>query len=213
MNYAPQQKHFAENFSGLGLVIALHLEVIYFVATALVNEITAVRLPQPIDIVNIDQLPKPLAPIVDSVETPKPTLFSEPVILDPQIVTMEPQVGLVPDRVADVGVRQYSQNDTDALQVNTVTVASGAVDVACPNAQRVRASILYPATARREGVQGDVLVRFLVGVTGEIKNISIVSSSNRALNHAAVSAVELFSCAAQGQDISVEVPFSFRLQD
>ena len=65
----------------------------------------------------------------------------------------------------------------------------------------------------REGVQGDVLVRFLVGVTGEIKNISTVGSSNRALNHAAVSAVELFSCAAQGQDISVEVPFSFRLKD
>ena len=197
-------------------MIALHLVVIYFVATALVNEITAVRLPQPIDIVNVARLPKPLAPIVDRVDrvdTPKPTLFSEPVILDPQIVTMEPQVGLVPDRVADVGVRQYSQNDTDALQVNTVTVASGAVGVACPNAQRVRESILYPATARREGIQGDVLVRFLVGVTGEIKNISIVSSSNRALNHAAVSAVELFSCAAQGQDISVEVPFSFRLQD
>ena len=194
-------------------MIALHLVVINFVATALVNGISAVRLPQPIDIVNVDQLPKPLAPIVDRVDPPKPTLFSEPVILDPQIVTIEPPFGAVPDLIADVGVRQYSQNDTDALQVNTITVASGAVDVACPNAQRVRASILYPATARREGVQGDVLVRFLVGVTGEIKNISIVSSSNRALNHAAVSAVELFSCAAQGQDISVEVPFSFRLQD
>ena len=194
-------------------MIALHLVVIYFVATALVNGISAVRLPQPIDIVNVDQLPKPLAPIVDRVDPPKPTLFSEPVILDPQIVTIEPPFGAVPDLIADVGVRQYSQNDTDALQVNTVTVASGAVDVACPNAQRVRASILYPATARREGVQGDVLVRFLVGVTGEIKNISIVSSSNRALNHAAVSAVELFSCAAQGEDISVEVPFSFWLKD
>lgn len=75
MNYAPQQKHFAGNFAGLALVIALHLEVIYFVATVLANENTAVRLPQPIDIVNVDQLPKPLAPIVDSVETPKPTLF------------------------------------------------------------------------------------------------------------------------------------------
>ena len=213
MNYAPQQKQFAENFAGIALVIALHLVVIYFVATALANEITAVRLPQPIDIVNVDQLPKPLAPIVDSVETPKPTLFSEPVILDPQIVTIDPQVGSVPDRVADVGIRQYSQNETDAPKVNTVTVASGAVGVACPNAQRVRESILYPATARREGIQGDVLVRFLVGVTGEIKNISIVSSSNRALNNAAVSAVKLFSCAAQGQDISVEVPFRFRLKD
>ena len=131
-------------------MIALHLVIIYFVATALVNEISAVRLPQPIDIVNVARLPKPLAPIVDRVDPPKPTLFSEPVILDPQIVTMEPQVGLVPDRVADVGVRQYSQNDTDAPKVNRVTVASGAVGVACQNAQRVRESILSRhRTARR----------------------------------------------------------------
>lgn len=32
-------------------------------------------------------------------------------------------------------------------------------------------------------------------------------------NNAAVSAVKLFSCAAQAQDISVELPFRFRLKD
>ena len=96
---------------------------------------------------------------------------------------------------------------------NTGAIATGALGVACPNAQRVREDMRYPVAARREGIQGDVLIRFVVGVSGEIKNINTVSSSNRALSNSAVAAIKQFSCAGQGQDVLVEVPFNFRLND
>ena len=103
--------------------------------------------------------------------------------------------------------------DTGKVGAGTTAAPAGVLGIACPNAQRVREEMRYPPSARREGIQGDVLVRFMVGIAGEIKNINIISSSNRALSNAAVSAVKQFSCAPQGQDVAVEVPFSFRLND
>jgi protein TonB len=52
----------------------------------------------------------------------------------------------------------------------------------------------------------------VVGANGRIRDISIVDSTNRAFNGAVIEAVREFSCVAQGQDVTVEVPFSFRLQ-
>ena len=213
MNYMPKQNRASENFAGLGLVVALHLVVAYFIATAVITGINTVRPPQPIDIVNVDPPFRLPAPIVDQIQTLRPTLHSEPVILDPTIVINDPPVVQVPDRLADVGVRQNPQAGSVASQVFTGVVATGALGVACPNAQRVREEMRYPVAARREGIQGDVLVRFLVGMTGEIKNINVVSSSNRALSNAAIGAIKQFSCAGQGQDVLVEVPFSFRLSN
>ena len=65
--------------------------------------------------------------------------------------------------------------------------------------------------ARREGLQGEVVAQFLVAAKGEIRNINIVSSSNRAFNNAVMNAVKQFSCVGQGREVTVEVPFSFKL--
>ena len=213
MNYMPKQNRASENFAGLALVVAMHVVIAYFVATTVIDGIKTAHPPQPIDIVNVDPPHKLPAPIVDRVQTVKPMLSSEPVILDQSILINDPLVGQVPDRSADVGVRQNPQTGTVAPQASTGVVATGALGVACPNAQRVREDMRYPVAARREGIQGDVLVRFLVGMTGEIKNINVVNSSNRALSNAAVAAIKQFSCAGQGQDVLVEVPFSFRLSN
>lgn len=213
MNYMPKQNRATENFAGLALVVALHLVVAYFFANAVITGINTVHPSQPIDIVNVDPPHRLPAPIVDPVQTMRTPLHSEPVILDPTIVINDSPVGQAPDRLTDVGVVQNLQTGTVAPQANTGVVAAGALGVACPNAQRVREEMRYSVAARREGIQGDVLVRFLVGVTGEIKNINVVNSSNRALSNAAVAAIKQFSCAGQGQDVLVEVPFSFRLSN
>lgn len=214
MHYAPKQSHSVENLAGFALVVAIHLVVFYFLATALVNGSAPFRPPQPIDIVTIDVPPKPPVPLADPVNAPKSAFTLEPFIFDHKIETIEPPAVLAPDSVADPVMRRNPPNIADVGRASTATLAPTAVlGIACPNAQRVREDVRYPPTARRDGIQGDVLVRFVVGVAGEIKNISVLNSSNRALSNAAVSAVKQFSCTPQGQDVAVEVPFSFRLTD
>ena len=66
--------------------------------------------------------------------------------------------------------------------------------------------------ARRDGLQGDILARFVVGSAGDIRNVDIVSSSQRAFNSTVINAVRQFNCVAQGRDVEVEVPFTFRLE-
>ena len=215
MHYAPKQRHSVENLAGFSLVVAIHLLVFYFLATALVNVVTTHRPPQPIEIVNIDVPPKPPVPIADPVSEPKAVFTLEPLIFDQKIETIEPSVGPAPDHASDLDIRRNPPNiaNVGKAGIGATAAPANVLGVACPNAQRVREEVHYPPTARRDGIQGDVLVRFVVGVAGEIKNISVLNSSNRALSNAAVSAVKQFSCAPQGQDVAVEVPFSFRLTD
>ena len=214
MNYALQQNHPRENIAGLALVVALHAVALYFVATAVVRGIITTTTPKPIDIIQIEEEPKPPIPVIAPVDVkPSATVFSTPLIFDHDITIIDPPVGSTPNRINDADVRRFPESGTVAQVKDGATGSSAILGIACPNAQRVREEMRYPAVARREGIQGDVMVRFVVGVAGEIKNISILNSSNRALSNAAVSAVKQFSCAAQGRDVTVEVPFSFRLSD
>ncbi|MBL8523321.1 MAG: energy transducer TonB, partial [Betaproteobacteria bacterium] len=87
------------------------------------------------------------------------------------------------------------------------------VGIACPNSQQVRTEIKYPPAARKDGLQGEVLIEFTVAANGEIKDIDIKSSSNRAFNSVSVAAVRQFKCNAQARDVRVQVPFSFKLAD
>ena len=52
--------------------------------------------------------------------------------------------------------------------------------------------------------------RFKAG--GEIKDISILRSSNSMFNNAALNAVAQYHCVGQGHDARVQVPFAFRIE-
>ena len=71
----------------------------------------------------------------------------------------------------------------------------------------------YPDMARRNGVQGDVLARFIVDAQGAIRDFTIVSTSSALLNRTVQNAITAFRCVGQGRDVAVEVPFAFRLRD
>jgi periplasmic protein TonB len=214
MNYALKQHHHRENVAGLAVVVALHAVALYFLATAAVRGIGTTAPPKPIDIIKIYETPKPPVPIVTSVDIrPSVTVLSVPLVIDNEITISELPPASASNQINAADVSRVPESATVAQAKDGAPGASAALGVACPNAQRVREEMRYPPAARREGIQGDVMVRFVVGLAGEIKNINILNSSNRALSSAAVSAVKQFSCAAQGRDVTVEVPFSFRLSD
>jgi protein TonB len=88
------------------------------------------------------------------------------------------------------------------------------VGIACPNSQKVRTEIQYPKEAIQKGISGDVLIEFTVdGHSGEIRDMKVLSSSNRIFDRVSLNAVKSFNCTAQGRDVRVQVPFVFNLKD
>ena len=84
------------------------------------------------------------------------------------------------------------------------------------NMEALARSIRYPDIARRNNIEGTVLVRVLVGKDGWVVRSEIVSSDNELLNEAAVEGVEAvpFKPATQnGMQVNcwVVVPVQFRL--
>jgi protein TonB len=77
----------------------------------------------------------------------------------------------------------------------------------------------YPEQARRRGEEGEVRLRLLVGVNGEVEQVGIAASSGYpALDEAAQEGARLwrFSPARRGEDAIrawVEMPVRFRLDD
>lgn len=208
MEFAMKRNSPTRSLSGFAVVVALHVAF----AIALINGLVRPPLaPQQkdIDVTILRDTPKPL-PMKDKpvdqpmqkVYVPTPVTPPPPDFQSPIVASTEPIP--VPDRVA------ITQTSIQTGVISDFPVAQ--VGVACPNSQSVRTSMRYPPQARRDGLQGDVVARFLVAANGEIRNINIVSSTNRAFNSAVVSAVGQFSCLAQGRDVTVEVPFAFRLE-
>lgn len=78
---------------------------------------------------------------------------------------------------------------------------------------------LYPERARREGQQGQVLLRVLVDQQGRTKSVEVSrSSGSETLDHAAIDAIRLwrFSPARYGDkpvESWVRIPVDFRLTD
>ncbi len=202
-----QRRHPGGNAAGLVAVIALHVAIglglLYGLATSKVHSIKPPEItiyPDP-----PVQPPTPVArqtPLNNSL----PVVFHEPVVpipLPPQVFEQtQPTVEPVLSNASDIS----SPVDTPVAHPSAV------LGVACPNAQSIRSAIVYPAQAQREGLQGDVLARFVVGPTGDILNVQIAQSSNRAFNAPVLAAIKQLHCVAQGQAVNVEMPFSFRLE-
>jgi protein TonB len=208
MEFVLQRRNPGRNITGLVLVVALHVGMVMALMVGLTRHIPLFNPPPPIEWVSIKDTPKP---VVKPAAHKPPTPLTAPVIAPRDLL---PDLPPIVDTVtsSSTTVNGDPGTSTGSGAGESTGAVSSSVGIACPNSQGVRSSMRYPVQARREGLQGDVLARFVVGANGRIRDISIVDSTNRAFNGAVIEAVREFSCVAQGQDVTVEVPFSFRLQ-
>ncbi|HEX4858347.1 MAG TPA: energy transducer TonB [Usitatibacteraceae bacterium] len=149
-------------------------------------------------------------PVARSRPVPQKSV-AQPSVAPPVMPLEQPPVELAPS----LPVLEASQPPAIGESANAAVSsepASAGLSAACPNAQAIRSTMRYPVQARRDGIEGDVTVRFLVGADGAIRDIEIVSSTHREFNAAVLSAVRGFACRGQGREVSVEVPFVFRLR-
>ena len=208
MEFVLQRRSPVGNFAGLGAVVIFHFLILLAFMHGLARDPVAFTPLSPIDWVRIIEpvppppkqpLPKLVAQSVAPVEVPQPEVIDIPPVSMEVITPSQTDPSTAP-----------VDGQATAKDSNQGATLAG-LGAACPNAQGVRSTMRYPAQARREGLQGDVVARFLVAANGQIRNINIVSSSNRAFNNMVMNAVKQFSCVGQGREVTVEVPFSFKL--
>ncbi|MBC7992031.1 MAG: energy transducer TonB, partial [Rhizobacter sp.] len=92
--------------------------------------------------------------------------------------------------------------------------AAPSVGVSCPGYQQVMQDAGYPREALRAQVEvGQVLVSFSIGTNGQVKNATILRSTNRVFDRHSLETVAQFKCTPQPQEISgVQVPLVFNTQ-
>ena len=209
MDYAQQQRQPGKHITGITVVMVLHAIVVYALVTGLARKAIDV-IKQPLETKIIEEVKKPPPP--DTPPPPPPKMVQVmPTFVPPPEVQISSPAAIQPaiSNTTAVAPPVYAPPKAPVQ----AAPAPPSVGIACPNSQQIRTEIKYPAAARKDGIQGEVLVEFTVAVNGEIKDVDVKSSSNRVFNSVSVNAVRQFKCNGQGKDVRVSVPFSFKLTD
>jgi periplasmic protein TonB len=216
MGYAEQQRSPAKHLTGITIVVVFHVLLAYAMVMGLARKVVDIVKP-PIETKIIEEIKKPPPPETLPPPPPKmvqvlPTFVPPPEVQIQQPVIQQPTIQATTP-VAPPVFAPPAPPAPPAPVAAPAPPAQVAVGVACPNSQQIRTEIKYPPAARKDGIEGEVLVEFTVGASGDVKDIEVKSSSNRVFNNVSVSAVRQFKCNAQGREVRVQVPFSFKLSD
>ncbi len=209
MKFAGQRRS-ASHLGGIGFVVLLHVLLIYVLLNGLAAKVVAV-ISKPIETRIIEEA-KPPPPKLAVILPPPPTTSAPPppFIPPPEVaVPTQPQQPVIAR--STVLPQQSAPMPAPTAAVAPARVVHTEVGVACPNSQQVRQSMRYPREAQRDNITGEVLVEFVVDVHGNLEDVRVVKSADPILDRAALNAVKQFNCVAQGEDVRVQVPFSFNL--
>ena len=208
MDYAQQQRQPGKHLTGITVVLVLHVIVVYALVTGLARKAMDV-IKQPMTTKVIEEVKKPPPPDTPPPPPPKLVQIIPTFVPPPEVQISSPVQQVVISNPTPIAPPVYAP----PKPVVVAPPAPPSVGTACPNSQQIRTEIKYPAAARKDGIQGEVLVEFTVATNGEIKDVDVKSSSNRVFNSVSVNAVRQFKCNAQARDVRVQVPFSFKLTD
>jgi protein TonB len=198
----------ARRFTGIGIVIVLHIVLVYALLNGLATKVVHV-IQHPIETKIIEPVKPPPPPPPPPVQLPPPhfTAPPPPFVPPPEVpVQAPPQNAITTQSKTPVSAPMAPPAPPKPAPVQT------AVGVVCPNSDDIRGSIAYPKDAQENGDTGDVLIEFTVDPQGHITGEKVAKSSEHdSLDSAAYNAVKRFHCIAQGQAVQVQVPFSFNL--
>ena len=208
MQFAQQQRHPARHSIGFGIVVLIHVVVVYALVSGLARKVVDV-IKQPLE-TKIIETPKPPQEAPPPLPPPPKLEAPPPPFIPPPEVQIQVPVQAQPAPVIAVtqSVPPPAVPPAPAAPANPAPVAVG---VACPNSQKVRSQVAYPRQAQRQELTGDVLVEFIVDRGGRVADARVVRSSHRVFEQVSLETVRLFKCVGQGQDVKVQVPFVFKL--
>jgi periplasmic protein TonB len=215
MDYAQQQRNPTKHMVGIAVVILLHIALVYALINGLGAKIVEV-IKKPLETQIIEEVKPPPPPPPQTL--PPPPKFAAPP--PPFIPPPEVQVN-VPPPPNPIAVTAQVAPTEPAPPIAAVAPppappaaapAPTSARNACPNYAKVLGDNAYPRDAMKAGIDhGEAVVRFTVAADGTLKDMSVVSQTNRAFGRAALASVAEFKCVGTGRDVIFEVPFGYKL--
>jgi protein TonB len=203
----PTQSLSTKSITNIGLVVLLHLIVLYALASGLARDVVN-TLTKPVEVRIIEdvKLPPPEPPKV-RIEPPK---FVKP----PPAYVPPPEVRVTaPAENTIAAVTPVApQQPVAPVLAEPVRPVVAKVGAACPDSTRIRQSLEYPPKALQDGISGNVVVQFVVAANGQTRDFDLIHGAHPLLNQAALAAVHRFNCVGQGRDVLVQVPFEFKVE-
>jgi protein TonB len=210
--FGKKQQNPVRRFGGIAAVLLLHIVLIYALLNGLATKVVQV-IQHPIETKIIEPVKPPPPPPLPTVQLPPPKFAPPPppFVPPPEVNVPTPPQPTITHQAAPV-VAQPAPPPAPPAPPTPSKPVSAQVDVACPNSDQIRSTVVYPKEAQENNVTGDVLIEFVVDPQGHITDEHVAKSSDdSSLDRAAFNAVKKFSCVSQGQPVRVQVPFSFNL--
>jgi len=87
-----------------------------------------------------------------------------------------------------------------------------------PRVRGIQAEPVYPAEMKRQGLSGEVVLTFIVDANGDVRNVSVVKSTNPAFEAPTIQAVQKWKFRPgkkDGKDVATKltIPVTFRPSD
>ena len=220
MNYSQQQADPKKHLVGIGAVILFHILVVYALVTGLAKKVIDV-VRAPIETKVIEEIKKPPPP-PEVVVPPPPKLEAPP---PPFIPPPEIQIANPPPAPTITATTPTPPPAPVTIQPAPAPVAAApapaappapavmSAGVACSNYNTVMGDVAFPRDAVRQGLErGEAVIQFTLTASGEIKDIRSIRASNPIFARNSVRIVGEYKCQGQGRDVTVTVPFGYKLE-
>jgi len=219
MNFAQRQADPRRHLVGMAIVVLFHALVVYALVTGLAKRVVEV-IRAPIETKVIEEIKKPppppevVLPPPPKLEAPPPPFIPPPEIqiaAPPPAPTITATTPTPPP--APVVIAPAPPPVVAAAPAPAAPPAPVSAGVVCSNYQSVMGDVAYPREAQRQGIEkGEALIQFTLSPTGEVKNITVISASHQIFARNSVRIVGEYKCQGQGREVTVQVPFGYKLQ-
>jgi protein TonB len=216
VNYAQDQRDPGKHTVGFGVVVLLHVVVVYALVAGLAKKVVDV-IKQPLETKVIEEVKKPPPP-PETVIPPPPVLAAPPPpFIPPPEIRLD---NLPPPSQNTIVASNPNPPSSSNISPMVAPAASGTGQVApvsaavvCSNYAKVMGDAAFPKEAIRLGLEkGAAVIQFTLGASGEIRDIKTVSASHPIFARNSTRLVGEYKCQAQGRDMLVQVPFGYKLE-
>jgi protein TonB len=204
VDFAEDRKMSANRMIGIGIVLLLHVLLIYALVTGLATSaIDIIKKPLEIKIISAPPAPPP-PPTVTPPPPPRLTTPPPPYIPPPLIQVQ--QTPPPPVFAVTTSVKPAAPSKMAPAAPNT------SVSAVCPNVGSIAGQLQdsFQQIADSDGLtSANVVVGFTISANGAISGAHIVSSNAADVDGLALQGVRGLHCNGQGQAVEVLAPFRF----
>ena len=220
MNYSQRQADPRRHLVGIASVILFHAIVVWALVSGLARKVVDV-VRAPIETKVIEEIKKPppppevVVPPPPKLEAPPPPFIPPPEI---QIATPPPPQPTITATTptpppAPVVIAPAPPPVVAAPPAPPAPPATMSAGVVCSNYATVMGDVAFPRDALRQGIErGEATIQFTLTASGEVKDIKAIRSSHQIFARNSVRIVSEYKCQGQGRDLTVTVPFAYKME-